>query len=82
MTKVILYCLSYKHYDLVDKLPDYIKPLGLGNEKYPDHWLKDSVGQNISSLNKYYGQYTGIYWIWKNKLITSGLEPVSIENTG
>ena len=68
MNKVRLYCLSFKHYDLVDKLPYYIKPLGLGNQKYPSHWLIDSVGQNISSLNKYYGQYTGIYWIWKNEL--------------
>ena len=69
MTKVKLYCLSFKHYNLVGKLPNFIKPLGLGKEKYPDNWLVENTGQNIANLNKYYGQYTGIYWIWKNQLI-------------
>ena len=63
-----LYCLSFKYYNLVDKLPTFIKPLGLGSENYPSEWLIEKKGQNISHLNKYYGQFTGILWIWKNQL--------------
>lgn len=68
MTNLNLFCLSLKYYGLIDKLPSYIKPLGLGNEDYPEHWLAEKKGENIANLNKNYGQYTGIYWIWKNQL--------------
>ena len=68
MPNLNLYCLSFKYYKLVDKLPSYIKALGLGNEEYPEHWLCEKNGKNIANLNKYYGQYTGIYWLWKNQL--------------
>ena len=68
MPNLNIYCLSLKYYDVIDKLPSYIKPLGLGNEEYPEHWLTEKNGKNIVNLNKYYGQYTGIYWIWKNQL--------------
>ena len=52
----------------MDKLPYYIKPLGLGDIKYPQNWLQEKLGKNISNLNKYYAEFTGFYWIWKNKL--------------
>ena len=68
MLNLNLYCLSLKYYKHIDKLPSYIKPLGLGKEEYPEHWLNEKNGNNIINLNKYYGQYTGIYWIWKNQL--------------
>ena len=61
MPKINLYCLSLKYFNLIDKLPSFINPLGLGNESYPNHWCKEVDGENISELNKYYGQYTGIY---------------------
>ena len=68
MTNLNIYCLSLKYYQIIDKLPSYIKPLGLGNEEYPKHWLTEKSGNNIVNLNKYYGEYTGIYWVWKNQL--------------
>ena len=68
MTNINLYCLSIKYYILLDKLPNYIKPIGLGNYEYPSHWYNEKEGQSLINLNKFYGQYTGIYWIWKNLL--------------
>ena len=68
MSNIEIYCLSHKYFSLLDKLPEYIKPLGLGNNIYPAHWLNDKQGENISHLHEHYGEGTGIYWIWKNKL--------------
>ena len=68
MVKLNIYCTTIQYYNVLDKLPSYIKPLGLGNFNYPENWLSEKVGQNISSLNKYYGDTTGTYWVWKNHL--------------
>ena len=60
-----IYCTTIKYYKVMDKLPYYIKPLGLGDVKYPPNWLQEKLGKNISNLNKYYAEFTGFYWIWK-----------------
>ena len=66
--KLTIYCFTLKYFKLLDSLPDHIVPLGLGSEKFPNNWLDEKNGENISKLNNYYGEATGIYWIWKNKL--------------
>ena len=68
MSNLEIYCTSTKYFNIIDKLPSYIKPLGLGNADFPAHWLTEKNGENISNLNKNYGEATAFYWIWKNKL--------------
>ena len=68
MPNLDIFCFSMKYFNLLDKLPSYIKPFGLGNNNYPEHWLTEKKGENILNLNKYYGEYTGVYWVWKNQL--------------
>lgn len=69
--KLEIYCKTVNHYDLLDALPEYIIPLGLGKNSFPQNWLSDSSQKNISHLNNYYGELTGLYWLWKNKTLNN-----------
>ena len=68
MKKIKIFCTSLKYYKILEKLPKYIIPLGVGKEKFPKSWIDEKNGINISHLNSYYGELTGIYWIWKNAI--------------
>ena len=61
-----MYCLCL-HDNMLNKIKnvDYV-PVGLGNGKFSEGWLKDDTLNNISFKNKYYGEYTFHYWFWKN----------------
>ncbi|MDO5401969.1 MAG: DUF4422 domain-containing protein [Eubacteriales bacterium] len=42
-------------------------PMQVGAATNPDlGYLSDATGDNISELNKFYGELTGMYWIWRN----------------
>jgi len=68
MQKLQMYCLAI-HDGLINKIKElnYI-PVGLGGEIYSNDWLRDNNGENISKKNKFYGEYTFHYWLWKNQL--------------
>ena len=68
MVNLEIYCTTLQYFNVLDKLPSYIKPLGLGKYHFPKHWLSEQNGENISDLNRYYSEWTGLYWIWKNRL--------------
>jgi len=70
MTKLKMYCMCLynNHLNNVKKL-NYL-PVGLGTNKFNNEWIRDNIGDNISSKNKYYGEYTFYYWFWKNVLPT------------
>ncbi len=68
MINLDVYCMAIEYFSILDKLPPYIKPLGLGNNIFPKHWLTEKEGENISDLNKNFAEATGFYWIWKNRL--------------
>jgi len=63
-----IFCLSIynDNYDFFRSL-NFI-PVGLGTENFDNKWLLDSKGRNISKKNKYLGEYTFHYWLWKNYL--------------
>ena len=63
-----MYCLSLKnaHLNKIKKL-NYI-PVGLGKDEFNEQWTRDNTGMNISSKNKFYGENTFHYWLWKNQL--------------
>ena len=59
-----IFCTTIKYYRILDKLQSFIKPLGLGEEIYPEIGLMKK-GDNISDLNKHYAEFTGLYWSGK-----------------
>jgi len=63
-----MYCLSLNpsHLDIIKKIG--YKAVGLGDSDFSEDWLRDNKGTNITKKNKYYGEYTFHYWIWKNNL--------------
>ena len=64
--KIKIFCTSIHPYSLLNKLPNYIIPIGLGNMNFPSGWLTEKKGENIRDLNIFYGELTGFYWVWKN----------------
>lgn len=60
-----IYTMTHKAFNVPDDLM-YV-PLQVGSEgKEKLGYLCDDTGDNISGLNCYYSELTGIYWIWKN----------------
>ena len=68
MQNLKMYCICI-HNELLSKVKklNYI-PVGLGEEKFDDNWITDYFGPNISKKNKFYGEYTFHYYLWKNLL--------------
>ena len=68
MNNLSMFCLSMesKHLNIIKEF-GYL-PVGLGKENFSEDWFVDNKGKNISEKNKYYGEYTFHYWLWKNYL--------------
>ena len=68
MKKLSMYCLTLEpsHLTTIKSL-GYI-PVGLGGKEFSKEFLSDNTKDNISKKNKYYGEYTFHYWLWKNYL--------------
>ena len=62
--KMYCICLDNNLLEVVKKL-NYI-PVGVGEENFSDMWLRDNTGKNISNKNKFYGEYSFHFWLWKN----------------
>ena len=68
MTNLRIFCSTINYYKVLDKLPKYITPVGLGENNFPNYWKTEKDGENISHLNKFYGSLTMYYWFWKNHI--------------
>ena len=63
-----MYCISIDN-NLFKKISNlgYL-PVGLGDSNFSDDWITDKDGENIANKNKFYGEYTFHYYLWKNLL--------------
>ena len=63
-----MYCISIDN-NLLNKISNlgYL-PVGLGDTNFSDGWITDKAGENIANKNKFYGEYTFHYYLWKNLL--------------
>ncbi len=60
-----IYTFTHKKYE--QPPDDLYQPLHVGRALHEDlGYPGDDTGDNISHLNRYYSELTGIYWIWKN----------------
>lgn len=60
-----IYCMCHKKFDKPTD-PMY-EALHVGRAVSSDlGYPGDNIGENISDLNPYFGELTGIYWVWKN----------------
>ncbi|GFI22547.1 hypothetical protein IMSAGC011_01323 [Lachnospiraceae bacterium] len=63
---VKIFAMTHKLFDVPND-PMYI-PLHVGHKNAIEDfgYLGDDTGDNISALNCYYAELSGVYWIWKN----------------
>ena len=65
MANTKIFIMTHKKFNPPEK-EGYI-PLHVGRELGQDlGYLADNTGDHISDLNPYYGELTGLYWLWKN----------------
>lgn len=62
-----IFVCSHKQYKS-PVLNKVYKTLSVGNntELYGDNIIRDDTGDNISDMNPFYCELSGLYWIWKN----------------
>ncbi|CVH78750.1 hypothetical protein BN3662_03003 [Clostridiales bacterium CHKCI006] len=65
MNRINIYIATHKQFD-VPNMKGYI-PLHVGAyNKDNIGYVTDNTGDNISQLNPFFCELTGLYWIWKN----------------
>ena len=61
-----IYCITHKKLDFIENLG--LIPSGVGQNEYPNNYIDEKKGENISHKNYNYGEITFHYWLWKNRL--------------
>jgi len=61
MVNLKIYCCTIKYFKVLEKLPSYITPVGLGHNDFPHYWIRENSGENITDLNPYYAEFTMFY---------------------
>mgnify|MGYP001502711869 FL=1 len=44
MREIKIFCTSIKYYRILDKLPRFVKPIGLGKNVFPSNWIDEKIG--------------------------------------
>ena len=63
-----IYCITHKPNEHISKLG--LIPFGVGLSSFPDGYLTEKNGENISHKNNNYSETSFHYWYWKNILKT------------
>ena len=63
-----IYCITHKPNEHISKLG--LIPFGVGLSNFPDGYLTEKNGENISHKNNNYSETSFHYWYWKNILKT------------
>ena len=45
MSNLKIYCSTINHYKILEKLPSYINPVGLGENIFPENWETEKKGK-------------------------------------
>lgn len=65
------YCITGKKFHYLNNLDINIILAGSESKnlnEFPNNWIKDNHGVNISNKNKNFGTLSSHFWLWKNKL--------------
>ena len=66
MKNIKLIIATHKEFQMPQNKELYL-PIQVGSEGKDDlGYQRDNTGENISLLNPYYCELTGLYWAWKN----------------
>ena len=66
MTNIKIIVATHKSFEMPQNKELYL-PVHVGCEGKDDlGYQGDNTGENISQLNPYYCELTGLYWAWKN----------------
>ena len=72
MSLINHYCITGKNYSYLNDLNIKIIVSGAISKdlsKFPENWLNDSLGKNISHKNKNFGTLSSHFWLWNNEFI-------------
>ncbi len=61
-----IYAMTHKRFDVPNDSLYIPLHLGHANAREDFGYIGDDTGDNISDLNCYYAELSGVYWVWKN----------------
>ena len=63
---VKIFAMTHKEFDVPNDSMYIPLHVGHAGAKKDFGYMGDDTGDNISDLNCYYAELSGVYWVWKN----------------